>query len=186
MDTAGDEEVARALGGGLGEDGGFDFEEALAGEAFAHGEGDLVAEPEVALHLGTAQVDVAVLEADFLVLDGFFSGREGGEAGVVEHAQLGGLDLDFAGVHLGVDGVFVAQADFADGGDDILGADLLALGVALGDELLVEHDLGDAGAVAEVEEDEVAVVAAAIDPAHEDNLLACVSGAQIAAEVGAF
>ena len=80
----------------------------------------------------------------------------------------------------------VAQADFADGGDDILGAHLLALGVAVGDKLLVENDLGDAAAVAEVEEDEVAVVAAAVDPAHEDDVLACVGGAQIAAEVGAF
>ena len=44
----------------------------------------------------------------------------------------------------------------------------------------------DAGAVAQVEEDEVAVVAAAVDPAHEDDLLAGVGGAQFAAEMGAF
>jgi hypothetical protein len=58
--------------------------------------------------------------------------------------------------------------------------------VAVGGELLVEHNLRNAGAVAQVEEDEVAVVAAAVDPAHEDNLLAGVGGAQIAAEMGTF
>jgi hypothetical protein len=58
--------------------------------------------------------------------------------------------------------------------------------VGFGGDFLVEDDLRDAGAVAEVEEDEVAVVAAAVDPAHEDNVLAGVGGAQIAAEMGTF
>ena len=79
-----------------------------------------------------------------------------------------------------------AQADLADGGDDVLGPHLLALGVAVGRELLVEHDLGDAGAVAQVEEDEVAVIAAAVDPAHQHHLFAGVGGAQCAAEMRAF
>ena len=100
--------------------------------------------------------------------------------------QLGGLNLDFAGGHFGVDGVGVAQAHLADGGDDVLGADLLAFGVAVGGQLLVEHNLGDAGAVAQIEEDEVAVVAAAVDPAHQDHLLAGVGGAQVAAEMRPF
>jgi len=63
---------------------------------------------------------------------------------------------------------------------------MLALGVAFGRELLVENDLGDASAVAEIEEDEVAVVAAPVDPAHQHHLLAGVSGAQCAAEMRAF
>jgi hypothetical protein len=46
--------------------------------------------------------------------------------------------------------------------------------------------LGYAGAVAEVKEDEVAVVAAAVDPAHENHLLACVGGAEIAAKMCPF
>ncbi len=66
------------------------------------------------------------------------------------------------------------------------GRHLLALRVALGRELLVENDLRDAGAVAEVEEDEVAVVAAAVDPAHQNHLLAGVGGAQLAAQMRPF
>ena len=53
-------------------------------------------------------------------------------------------------------------------------------------DLLVEDDLGDAGAVAEVEEDEVAVVAAAVDPAHEDYVLAGLFDAEVAALVRAL
>jgi hypothetical protein len=53
--------------------------------------------------------------------------------------------------------------------------------MAFGGQLFIEHDLADAGAVAEIEKDEVAVVAAAVDPAHEDDLLAGVGGAQVTA-----
>ncbi len=145
-----------------------------------------MAEAEVALHLRAAQVNVAVLEADFFVLDGFFRGRKRRQARVVEDEQLGGFDLDFAGGHLGIDGVLIAQAHFAHGGDDVLRADLFALGVAVGRQLLVEHNLGDAGAVAKVEKDEVAVVAAAINPAHQHHLLAGIGGAQVAAQMRPF
>jgi hypothetical protein len=103
-----------------------------------------MSQSKVALHFCAAEVDVAILEANFFVLDGLVGGREGRELGVVEDEELCGFKLDFAGGHFGIDGVFVAQAKFADGGDDVLGTDLLAFGVAFGDELLVEDDLGEA------------------------------------------
>ena len=106
----------------LRQDRRFDLEEALLDEALADGQRDLVAQPEVALHLGAAQVEVAILQAHLFVLDGVFGGRERRQARVVEDAQLGGLDLDFAGRHLGIDGVLVAQAHLAHGGDDVLRA----------------------------------------------------------------
>jgi hypothetical protein len=46
--------------------------------------------------------------------------------------------------------------------------------------------LRDAVAVAQIEEDEVAVIAAAVDPAHEGDGLAGVGGAEFAAGVGAL
>jgi hypothetical protein len=58
--------------------------------------------------------------------------------------------------------------------------------MAFGADLRVENDLRNASAVAQFEEDEIAVVAAAVDPAHQDHLLAGVGGSQIAAHVGAF
>jgi hypothetical protein len=186
MHAAGDQKISSSLGCGLVQDGRFDFEEALLRQAFANGSRDFVAQPEVALHLRAAQIDVAIFEAHFFVLDRFFSRRKGREVRVVENANLRGLDLDFARGHFGIDGVRIAQAHLADGGDDVFGTDLLAFQVAVGSELLIEDNLGDAAAVPEVEKDEVAVIAAAIDPAHEDYLLAGVGGAKIAAHVSAF
>jgi hypothetical protein len=65
---------------------------------------------------------------------------------------------------------------------------MLGFGVGLGGELVVNDDLRDAAAVAEIEEDEVAVVATAIDPTHEDDPTAGAGVVErdVAAEVGAF
>jgi hypothetical protein len=65
-------------------------------------------------------------------------------------------------------------------------AGLFGFGVGLRLRLFVEDDLDDAGAVAEVEEEEIAEVAAAMDPAHYDGVVAGVGGAESAAVVGAF
>jgi hypothetical protein len=59
------------------------------------------------------------------------AGENGGNLGVVENEELGGGDFDFARGHFGVDGVGSAQADLADGGEDVFGADVLGFGMAL-------------------------------------------------------
>ncbi len=69
---------------------------------------------------------------------------------------------------------------------DVLRARGFRLGVGLGGDGLVEDDLGDAGAVAEIEKDEPAVVAAAVYPAHEGYGLAGVGGTQGSAPVSAL
>ena len=55
-----------------------------------------------------------------------------------------------------------------------------------GGDLLVDDDLGDSGAVAQVEEDEAAMVAAAVDPAHENDVLPRVLGAKLSTHSGAL
>ena len=63
---------------------------------------------------------------------------------------------------------------------------MLGLGVAFGREVLVQDNLRYAGAVAQVEKDEVAVIAAAVDPAHQHHVLAGIAGAKLATGVGAL
>ena len=58
------------------------------------------------------------------------------------------------------------------------------LSVALRRQLFIEHHLGNAAAVAHIEEDQVAVIAAAVHPAHEHHVFAGVGGAQFAAVDG--
>ena len=141
------------------------------------------AHAEVVLHLGAAEVDVAILEAHLFVGDGFVGGREWRRLRFVEEQEFVGDDLDLAGGHVGVAEAFAALADGAFYGDDVLVAGGFGLGVGCGADLFVEDDLGDAAAVADVEEDEVAVVAAAVDPAHEDYVLASLLCAEIATHV---
>ncbi len=86
IDAARHKKIARAFRRGLVENRRFDFEEAIRAEALADGAGNLVAQQEVSLHLDAAQVDVAVLEARFLVGNGLFGGRKGREARIVQHA----------------------------------------------------------------------------------------------------
>ena len=79
------------------------------------------------------------------------------------------------------------SADLADDGDDVLGAQICSrLGVAFGAQVFVEHDLRNAAAVAQVEKDQVAVIAAAVYPAHQYDRLPASCGAQYAAGVCAL
>ena len=105
-------------------------------------------------------------------------GQEGERLGDVEDAQLFDDELDFAGGDVGIDGVGVALFDGADGGDDEFVAQLFRLFVDGGIQLVAEDDLRHSGAVAEIDENDLAKVAAAVDPSHEDGFFACVGEAQ--------
>ena len=186
MDAAGHQVVARAFGRGARHERRLDFVEALRVQVFADGDGHLVAQANVVLHLRPAQVDVAILQAHFFVGQHGVGGREGQRLAVVQQAKLVGDDFDFAGGIVLVDGAGVAQLDVADDGDDELRAHGAGLLVHCGAGVGGDDDLGDAGAVAQVEEDEVAEVAPLVDPAHENNFRAGVGGAQLAAHMSTF
>ena len=91
------------------------------------------------------------------------------------------LDLDGAGRQVRVDGLGGAGDDLALRLEDELVADLLRELRRLGRVLRVDHELRDPGAVAEVDEDEAAVVAAARGPAGERLARADVLLAELAA-----
>ena len=174
--AVGHQEFARAFGGGFEQDGRLDFHEALFVHVEAGGGGDFAAQPEVARHFRPAQVQVAILQAEFFV-DGAGDfrvvHRKGEHLGHVQHFQGGGGDLDFAGGNFGIVGAGGAGADFAGDGDDAFAAEgggaLEKLPGQIGG---VEDGLGAAFAVADINKDEAAEVAAGMDPAGEDDGLA--------------
>ena len=142
-----------------------------------------MAQGDGALHIGAAQVQIAVLQADSVLHVGVLHDLEGRGVGLGQQAQLGDLHLNVAGGHIGVLGLTLP--DHASGGDDILAAqgsgllkDLLGSGV-------VEGELDEAGAVPEVHEDQATQVALALDPAADGDLLAHVGSPEVAAVVGA-
>jgi hypothetical protein len=70
--------------------------------------------------------------------------------------------------------------------DDKLRPQFLGLCMRLGMLLLVEDNLGDSRAVAQVDEDQLAQVAPFVDPAHQDHVLICVPRAQFSAILSPF
>ena len=144
------------------------------------------AEHQPALHRLAPDVEVAVLEAQALVdrrvrlVD-----VERRRLRLGQDLDVGRLELDRAGRQLRVLRAGQAQRDGALDHHDELGADAAGLRVGVGRIGLVDDDLGDPVAVAQVEEDQLAVVAPAVDPAGQPGGRARVGRAELAAGVRA-
>ena len=205
MDAAGDDEVARAFGRAFEQDGRFDFEEVAIVEEIANEADDVVAQAQIRGQPGAAQIEVAVFETDgFVDLVALVSADdERRRTGLAENLQFRGDHFNFAGFQLRV---FEAWGAFLYGAaylDDVFAAHLggcceragaivavagctgrvSAIGrIAL--RVIRNGDLRDARPVAQVEEDQAAVVAAAVDPAREGDLFSGVAGAQFATGMG--
>ena len=80
----------------------------------------------------------------------------------------------------------MALEDLAFHGDDEFAARLFRFSMRRGLRLFVEDHLHDAGAVAHIEKEQIAEVAAACDPAHHNRVAPFVFGAQFAAVVCAL
>ena len=185
VDARGHEVVARALRGRLAEHRGLDLVEPLLVEVPPDLHRRLVAQAEVLLQARPAQVEVAVLEADLLVGVDRVLDREDGRLRLGEDPDLAGEHLDPARVEVRVHGVGRAGGDLAHHRDDVLGAHVVGGGVGVLRHLRPRHDLAEALAVAQVDEDDAAEVAAGRGPAHEGHRLADVVVAQLPAVVGA-
>jgi hypothetical protein len=183
VDARGHEELTRAFGRGLVEDGGLDVDEAVLVEILAHGTRGRVAHAQDLLHRGAAQVEEAVLEphllGDLLVVH-----QEGRRGSHIEDLDLVREDLDLAALQVRIHGAFGTAAHQARHAQHELvahavrgGEGLLAVGVA--------HHLHETLAVAQVDEDHAAVVAAPMRPPVEGDRLAEETGIGIAAVFGA-
>ena len=109
-----------------------------------------MAQFDVALQVGPAQVDVAILQAHLFVGQHRVGGRERQRLAVVEDAQLVGNHLDLAGRNVLVDRVRVAQLHVADDGDHKLGAHRGGPVVDFSAGIGSDHNLRDPAAVAQV------------------------------------
>ena len=130
---------------------------------------ELRARADVALHLLAAQVEPAVADAERLV-DALLVELERQRRRAREDLELLGLDLDLAGRHRRVDRLGRARARPRPRAwitNSLRSA--CATSAACGRVLGVDHDLEQALLVAEVDEDEPAVVAAGRDPAGDGH-----------------
>jgi hypothetical protein len=122
--------------------------------------------PEGGGHLGAPDVQVAVLQPDFLVeLPGPLDG-ERQRIGLGQDLDRGRRDLDLAGRQLRV--LVPGRTPLHGAGDQhaVLGPQVV------GDVLFAQHDLHDPAAVTQVDEDDATVIATTGDPAGQPDLLA--------------
>ena len=172
-----DQEVAGALGGGPGQRRGLDLQEV---PLVQHPPGELVgpgAQPQGVGRAAAAQVQVAVAQPDVVTGLDLVVHRQRQRRGLGEHLQLADGHLDLAGGQLRVLVALGAAGHLA--GD--LDAELVAQRVRV---LLAEHHLDHTGAVAQVDEDDTAVVAPAGHPPGERHRGAGVRRAQAAGVMG--
>ena len=150
-------------------------------EVLPRGGGDPAPQDDVALNLRSPQIEVPVLQPDvFRDLLARIE-REGGRFRFVEDFQRIDHHLDLAGGQLRVFHSLRAFANRSFNGEDVFAADAVGLLMGIGLGLRVEDDLDDAFAVAQVDEDDAAVVAAAMHPAHQDHFFSCVVRLQVPA-----
>ena len=185
LDAARDDEIASALRRGLEQDGRLDLEEGTIVQSLAHAPAEGVAHFEVVEHLRTAQVQVAVAQTRVLGGIDAILDLEGRGLARVDHLDVGDKDLDLAGDHVGVRGVVRTMAHCTGDGDGPLGTDGLGGVERLGArKLRVERALRETLTVAQVDENETAVVAAVLHPTIQRDGSANVAGAQLATGVG--
>ena len=174
------EEVARALGRAAGHARRPDVDEAALVHDAANRRDRGVVEPEVPLHPVGPHVEPAVAEAQGLV-DVLLVELERERRRARQDPQLLDLELDLAGRQVRVDELRRARHDRAGRLEHELVAYLVG-GLGRGGRVLrVDDELDLAGVVAEVDEDEPAVVAARVGPAGDRHAAAGVVGPQLAA-----
>ena len=132
-------------------------------------------------HLRTAQVEVAVLESQKLVDVTLLVDVERGSLRLVQDGHTFDGDLDLAGGEVRVDRLVGALRHAARHLHDPFASHLSREVVRLRVQVGIEDDLHYAGAVAQVDENQVAVVPSPVNPSRQRNLLSLVVSSQLSA-----
>jgi len=144
-----------------------------------------VAQLQVGEHLGTADVQIAPLHArDLIGLDAILNG-EGRRHRRVQHLYRIGQNFDLARDHVRVDRLRCTLAHAPGHLQHVLATQVLGrMEVLLAHTIGIDHHLGIAITVAQVDEDEAAVVAGVPRPTAQSHLLVHISRTQLPAGGG--
>src|SRR4051812_36003202 len=173
-----DDEVARALGRLLGQDRRLDVDEAGRLHLVADDRDRSRAGADVALHLRAPEIEPAVADPQRLV-DVLLVELERQRVGARDDPELVHLQLDLAGRQVRVDRLGRSRGGLALGPEPGVAGDLVRDLGRVGRALGVDHQLRQAALVAQVDEDEPAVVTPPRGPAREGEALPDVLLAQL-------
>jgi len=171
VDPAGDEVVPGAFGGALGQEGRLHLDEPLFLEIVPRNRGGPAAQEKIFLDFGAAQIEITVFQADVLGDLVVAVDHEGRGPGFVEDFQLQDHDLDGACFQLRIFHALGPSAYPSQDGQDVFATNPVGLLVALGAEFRVEDNLNQTGPVPQIDENDTAVVPAAMGPSHEDDFV---------------
>ncbi len=184
VQTRGHEKIARTLGRACRENRRLKLEEALLLHAAAKTVDDRAAFDDVVVNALAPQIQEAVFQPDVLGIFLLAEHRHRQLAGGAEHLDLGDEDFDRAGGELRIFRAGRALAHLAVDSHHPFGAQLL--GGLEGGRIRIGDDLRQAVVVAEIDEQEAAMVADAVAPAGEPHRLADMQLAQRAASMRAI
>jgi len=165
MQTGRHEEIARAFGGRGRDDRRLVLAELAVPHAAAHRGDHIRAQGHVALQLLAAQVEVAVFEPRLFGIFLIAEHHERQLGGRAQHFHIADEDFDFARRDLGVHQIRIACFDVPVDTDAPFRAHFLDLGEhrAIG---IAEH-LRDAVVIAQVDEQNTAMIAHPVNPARQ-------------------
>ena len=178
VDSAGHEEIARALGRRARHEGRLDFHKAVLVHVLSDRKRRAVPQAEPFLHARAAQVEIAITQPR-LLRRLIVRNREGRRLGFVEQEQRARAHFNFTRRNLAIDSLRRPLDDVALDADHELGPDRVGLLVRLGARLAIAHHLRNARVVAQINKDQVAEVTAAVHPAGKKHLLTHVRLAQL-------
>ena len=168
MDAARHDEVARALGSALDQDGRLDFQKVAFVHVAADQRHQIVSQDDVVPLPGPAQIEVSVFEAQSFVYVDFFVYVKRRSFRFRQYLKPRRLKLYLARGQLRVQGAGRPFGDHPAHGDNVLGSKLLAGGVSFRRPFGAEDHLGNAVSVPQIDEDKAAVIAPPVDPAVEN------------------
>ena len=187
IETTRHEEVACPLGRALAEHRRLDLKEIVAVKEIAHDLRHAMTQDHIRLHLGAAQIEVAIAQTDHLVHIDAILNIERRRLCLVENPQLADDDLDLPCCHVRIDRLRTACAHRAAHTENELRAQRLRLVERpLCHCRLIEDDLHKSRAVTHIDKDQPAVVTAARHPAAQRYLCPHLLLAQCAAAMCPF
>ena len=180
MQPAGHDEVTRSLGRAADERRRFQLQEIARPQILAHLAHDLVAQLDEFTQTPAAQIQIAVAQADAFVHVRLGRDLEWRRLGLRQHRHGLHAKLNVARGQVGIGGALRPRANRSGHAEHEFRPRAAGGRVRFRRLVAVDHDLRDAVAVAQVDEDQPALVASTVHPAVERDGLAGVRESQFA------